>query len=148
MKIIGATVGTSLPKPNFDQTDPKKGDYIKGDRSFLRVDDTLTESGISADAKVTGDAINNLQANIDQVSDLVGTTPVADQITEAIANKAEVNHNHSALEHAIDAKVDKVDGMGLSSNDYTDEEKTKLAHVTEDVARKTEVQIIIWEADD
>lgn len=112
------------------------------------VDTTLTASGVPADAKVTGDAINNLQANIDQVSDLVGTTPVADQITEAIANKAEVNHNHAALEHAIDAKVDKVDGMGLSSNDYTDEEKTKLAHVTEDVARKTEVQIIIWEADD
>lgn len=57
MKIIGATVGTMLPKPNFDQIDPKKGDYIKGDRSFLRVDDTLTESGISADAKAVGDAL-------------------------------------------------------------------------------------------
>ena len=57
MKIIGATVGTTIPKPNFDQTDPKKGDYIKGDRSFLRVDDTLTESGISADAKAVGEAV-------------------------------------------------------------------------------------------
>jgi len=28
-KIIGVTVGTPLPKPNFKQTDPTKGDYIK-----------------------------------------------------------------------------------------------------------------------
>lgn len=28
-KIIGVTVGTQLPKPNFKQTDPTKGDYIK-----------------------------------------------------------------------------------------------------------------------
>jgi hypothetical protein len=67
MKIIGATVGTSLPKPNFDQTDPKKGDYILGDRSFLRVDETLTESGISADAKATGDAINEVAAQKSRV---------------------------------------------------------------------------------
>ena len=58
MKIIGATVGTTIPKPNFDQTDPKKGDYIKGNRPFLRVDDTLSESGISADAKAVGEAVS------------------------------------------------------------------------------------------
>lgn len=28
-KIIGVTVGTQLPKPNFKQTDPTKGDYIR-----------------------------------------------------------------------------------------------------------------------
>lgn len=28
-KIIGITVGTTLPKPNFNQTDPTKGDYIR-----------------------------------------------------------------------------------------------------------------------
>ena len=80
MKIIGVTVGTSLPKPNFDQTDPKKGDYIKGDRSFLNavktingitpneqgdiaidVDSTLTQSGIAADAKAVGDALETKQ---------------------------------------------------------------------------------------
>ena len=48
MKIIGYTVGTSLPKPNFDQNDPKKGDYIRGDRSFLKsvkiIEQELTES--------------------------------------------------------------------------------------------------------
>ena len=94
-KIIGVTVGTQLPKPNFDQTDPTKGDYIKGDRSFLRAiktingvepddkgdiaivtDDTMTQSGVAADAKATGDAIHGIQT-------LVGDQPVATQIASA-----------------------------------------------------------------
>ena len=79
MKIIGVTVGTTTPKPNFDQTDPRKGDYIKGDRSFLRIDDTLSQAGISADAKAVGDAINLVQQNMD----------------EQLDNKADANHGHS-----------------------------------------------------
>lgn len=75
MKIIGYTVGTPLPKPSFDQTDPKKGDYIKGDRSFLNMDETLTESGRPADAKATGDAINLVE--------------------EELINKADAEHEHA-----------------------------------------------------
>lgn len=33
-KIIGITVGTPLPKPNFNQDDPTKGDYIKNRPDF------------------------------------------------------------------------------------------------------------------
>ena len=36
MKIYGNTVGTTLPKPNLDQTDPNKGDFIFGDRDKFR----------------------------------------------------------------------------------------------------------------
>lgn len=35
-KIIGVTVGTPLPKPNLMQTDPTKGDYVKGKEEFLK----------------------------------------------------------------------------------------------------------------
>lgn len=35
MKIIGNTVGMGLPKPNLMQTDPTKGDYVKGKEQFL-----------------------------------------------------------------------------------------------------------------
>lgn len=34
-KIIGITVGSQLPKPNLMQTDPRKGDYVKGKNEFL-----------------------------------------------------------------------------------------------------------------
>ena len=71
MKIIGATVGTTIPKPNFDQTDPRKGDYIKGDRSFLNMDATLTQSGSPAEAKATGEAITAVQTTVDQVANTV-----------------------------------------------------------------------------
>ena len=33
------------------------------------------------------------------------------------------------LKRLIDKKVDKVDGKGLSTNDYTDEDKEKLAGI-------------------
>ena len=33
----------------------------------------------------------------------------------------------SAISNAVSVKVNKEDGKGLSSNDYTDEEKAKLA---------------------
>ena len=37
MKIFGNTVGTTLPKPNLMQTDPKKGDYVKGKDEFREI---------------------------------------------------------------------------------------------------------------
>ena len=73
MKIVGVTVGTTTPKPSFDQTDPRKGDFIKGDRSFLNMDETLAHTGRPADAKATGDAINAIQAKIDETSEVIRT---------------------------------------------------------------------------
>lgn len=35
MKIVGNTVGMGLPKPNLMQTNPKKGDFVKGKEEFL-----------------------------------------------------------------------------------------------------------------
>ena len=62
-KIIGVTVGSSLPKPNFKQTDPTKGDYIRNKPDF-----------------------DGLKDRVDTVSGLVGDTAVAEQISEAINN--------------------------------------------------------------
>lgn len=42
-KIIGATVGTTLPKPNLAQTDPKMGDYVKGREDVLARIETLED---------------------------------------------------------------------------------------------------------
>ena len=35
MKIFGATVGTTMPRSNLQQTDPKKADYVHGKDTFL-----------------------------------------------------------------------------------------------------------------
>lgn len=117
--------------------------------SSIQTDDTLTKVGHAADAKATGDAINQLQTNIDEVARLVGDTPVSEQITNAIeefedATIAYVDEKFAEIPEfdpkelqdaidantaAIDTKVDKVDGKGLSTNDYTTSEKDKLATV-------------------
>lgn len=80
----------------------------------ITIDSTLSITGAAADAKVVGDAISNLNT-------LVGDTSVSSQISTAIENK-----------------VDKVDGKGLSANDYTTDEKNKLAGI-EAGANKTVV---------
>jgi hypothetical protein len=59
-KIIGVTVGSSLPKPNFKQTDPTKGDYIKNKPDF-----------------------EGLKYDVEELQGLVGTKSVSEQINEA-----------------------------------------------------------------
>jgi hypothetical protein len=66
-KIIGITVGTQLPKPNFKQTDPTKGDYIKNKPDF-----------------------DGLKLKVDEINDLVGDTQVSQQIEDAVAQKSQV----------------------------------------------------------
>ena len=61
-KIIGVTVGTTLPKPNFKQTDPTKGDYIKNKPDF-----------------------DGLKSKVNTVEGLVGDKSVAEQISNAFS---------------------------------------------------------------
>lgn len=42
-------------------------------------------------------------------------------------NPVNLNHMESGIEAAHDEKVDKVSGKGLSTNDYTDADKAKVA---------------------
>lgn len=61
-----------------------------------------------------GEEAANMAADIIKLEGLVGLTPVKDQIQEAVAGK-----------------VDKVEGMGLSSNDFTDSLLGKLQAIEE-----------------
>lgn len=55
MKIIGNTVGTPLPKPDFKQTDPSKGDYIKNKPEIVNplVGQVLAIKAMDSDGHVT-----------------------------------------------------------------------------------------------
>lgn len=56
MKIIGNTVGMGLPKPNLMQTNPKKGDYVKGKDEFLESSALSTAINAALEqAKQSGD---------------------------------------------------------------------------------------------
>lgn len=81
-----------------------------------------------------------IDGNITNPNDLVGTvnpiTPLENRDYRRLNNKPQINgvelDGNKALEDLgidLDNKVDKVDGKGLSTNDYTTEEKNKLAGV-------------------
>lgn len=66
MKIIGYTVGTPLPKPNLKQTDPTKGDYVKGkeilDEKYIKVDEQELTDEQKAQVRTNVDAVSMTEA--------------------------------------------------------------------------------------
>lgn len=90
----------------YDYERIKIGDGVTNVNSLPFSNDSIVES--------MNTQISGLQTSINNVSDLVGDTSVADQINTAVVNK-----------------VDKVAGKDLSTNDYTDEDKAKLNGIAE-----------------
>ena len=79
-------------------------------------DQTPAELGLAA-----ADAIPTMTSDL---TDDVGYAKSAD-VTTALASKADA----AEMTTALSDKVDKVDGMGLSANSYTTNEKAKLAGI-------------------
>lgn len=77
----------------------------------------------------------------------VGGTGQDDEVAKTLATTAELTAKAAELTAEIESKVEKVDGMGLSSNDYTDAEQAKLATVDEG-ATATSIVIKTWTAAD
>lgn len=66
------------------------------------------------------------------VANLVNSAPeTLDTLGELATALQENNEVIDALNSAIGNKVDKIDGKGLSTNDFTNEEKNKLATINE-----------------
>lgn len=72
MKIKGIPVGTTTPRPDWNQDNPQRADYIKNKPT---PDTTLSVPGMFADAMATGEKITkatqNLERKIAAVSDTV-----------------------------------------------------------------------------
>lgn len=73
------------------------------------------------------DNITTSKVNVSDITDSLISTS-ADKPLSAKQGKV-LNELISALTDSLDNKVDKVSGKGLSSNDYTDEEKAKLQNI-------------------
>lgn len=94
----------------------------------------LYGSDLNANNDVTEQGVNdNYSLILELQQDKADVSNVAEQVQELqtqINNKVEnstFNTTVSDLETQIENKVDKEEGKGLSSNDYTDAEKEKLA---------------------
>ena len=130
---IGAGTGNSDFSGSYNDLIDKPEEII--------VDKALSDTSVNpVQNKIVTKAINNLNA-------LVGNTSVSDQINNAVANLVDsapetldtlgelataLQENQNvvdAVNGAITNKVDKVEGKGLSTNDYTNEDKEKLANL-------------------
>lgn len=69
-----------------------------------------------------------VQANKTAIATLNGKDTDAGSVAKTV--KDAVDAAQATLQGNIDKKVDKVEGKGLSTNDYTTEEKTKLEGIT------------------
>ena len=96
---------------------------------------TLSASDVGADASGSANtALENAKTYVDgKIDALVGegastTLDTIGEISKAIEDHREVT---DALNSAIGNKVDKVNGKGLSTNDYTTTDKNKLAGIAD-----------------
>jgi hypothetical protein len=96
--------------------------------------------------------VTNLNLGLEDMKDDIAAKKVADTSYDETTNKITISYTDGSTTDldlgslnatgALETKVDKVDGMGLSSNDYTDEEKAmvntkKVLDVTRDGSEVT-----------
>lgn len=122
MKVIGYTVGTTLPKPSLKQSDPTKGDYIK-DKDALdnryyteeEMDEFLEGLWASLDDKETVGAADNALLEANQYTDgkiallMNNSSEAVDSIMELATAMQENDEVVGALEEAIGKKANAGD---------------------------------------
>lgn len=95
-----------------DLTDKPTIPSIDGLASTDYVDEQISSANTYTDDKIAL-LLNNSSEAVDSIMELAAAMDENEDVVDA-------------LEQAIGTKVDKVDGMGLSHNDFTDEDKEKL----------------------
>lgn len=119
--ILGSTIKPNPASVKYWAdlaSNPNGGDlkYFNG-KDWVYVNNTAT-----SDIKdLRSDLTNEIEAKIDA---LIGDAP---EIMDSLPELIDVINNHAEL---IEGKVDRQPGKGLSTNDYTTEEKNKLAGLT------------------
>ena len=118
-----------------------KSDYLKStdkEEIYNNINNKVNRNELDAYAKksdVEGLIPDNIATNeyVDKkVSDLVSSAPEAlDTLQELSKALGDDPNFATTIATELGNKVDKVEGKGLSTNDYTDEEKAKLASISE-----------------
>ena len=129
--ILGSTIKPNPASVKYWAdlaSNPNGGDlkYFNG-KDWVYVNNTATSdikdlrSDITSEISRATGRENEIEAKIDA---LIGDAP---EIMDSLPELIDVINNHAEL---IEGKVDRQPGKGLSTNDYTTEEKNKLAGLT------------------
>lgn len=129
--ILGSTIKPNPASVKYWAdlaSNPNGGDlkYFNG-KDWVYVNNTATSdikdlrSDLTSEISGATGRENEIEAKIDA---LIGDAP---EIMDSLPELIDVINNHAEL---IEGKVDRQPGKGLSTNDYTTEEKNKLAGLT------------------
>ena len=110
MKIKGNTVGTTMPRTNYEQTDPKKADYLRGKNVLDQKIEEAKQAGTNAQA-----AAGNAQTAADDA--------------QAAANKAQTTADNAlaAAGNAQTAAGNAQTAAVNESKEYTDSKHSTFA---------------------
>ena len=129
--ILGSTIKPNPASVKYWAdlaSNPNGGDlkYFNG-KDWVYVNNTATSdikdlrSDLTSEISRATGREDEIEAKIDA---LIGDAP---EIMDSLPELIDVINNHAEL---IEGKVDRQPGKGLSTNDYTTEEKNKLAGLT------------------
>ena len=103
--------------------------YITKVGDFSDSEKRLFNLGINNALENAESNITNLQSSVSQLSTTKADKTYVDTQLETKANTGYVNAQVETLTTALETKVNKITGKSLSTNDYTTEEKNKLAGI-------------------
>lgn len=156
-KIIGVTVGSPLPKPNLMQTDPSKGDYVKGKEEFLKQVNSgnvdlagyATEEYVQEYAQPKGEYLTEVPDGYAKTADIptkpedIGAQPSGDYLTEVPDGYATEEFVKNKIAEAALSGGD----VDLSGYAQKSEIPTKVSQLTNDSGYLTEHQDISGKLD-
>lgn len=144
-KLDGIAAGAEVNvQADWNQTDDTADDYIKNKPTLgalaskskveeTDLDDEIKNSLAKADSAIQSIAGLATETYVDnKVASIVDTAPEAlNTLNELAAALGDDPNFATTVATEIGKKVDRVDGKGLSTNDYTTDEKNKLAGIAE-----------------
>ena len=137
--------GGSIAASDIDYSNTESG--LSGTNVQAALDETVEKLAVTQAHVLTLDTEKASKEDVDKaIADLVDSAPETMNTLNELAAAIKDNQDVAdVLTEAVGNKVDKVDGKDLSTNDYTTEEKEKLAGI----AQGAEVNVQSdWEATD
>ena len=137
--------GGSIAASDIDYSNTESG--LSGTNVQAALDETVEKLAVTQAHVLTLDTEKASKEDLNKaIADLLDSAPeTMDTLNELAAAIKDNQDVADVLTEAVGKKVDKVDGKDLSTNDYTTEEKEKLAGI----AQGAEVNVQSdWEATD